>query len=66
MVHREDKRAEALRAIGAETVVADLLDLDSVRAAVEGVTAAYFVYRIRDVGLLDATAFMAQAAKKRA
>jgi NAD(P)H dehydrogenase (quinone) len=63
MVHREDKRAEALRAAGAETVIADLLDLDAVRAALEGVTAAYFVYPIRD-GLLDATAFMAQAAKE--
>lgn len=64
MVHREDERAEALRAAGAETVIADLLDLDSVRAALNDVTAAYFVYGIRDTGLLDATAFMAQAAKE--
>jgi NAD(P)H dehydrogenase (quinone) len=65
MVRSEDKRAEALRAAGAETVVADLLDLDSVRAALEGVTGAYFVYPLRDgEGLLNATAFMAQAPKE--
>jgi uncharacterized protein YbjT (DUF2867 family) len=54
---------KALRAADAETVIADLLDLDSIGSALEGVTAAYFVYRISDTGLLDTTAFMAQAAK---
>jgi hypothetical protein len=43
-------------------MVANILDLDSVRLALEGVTAAYFVYPFQE-GLLDATAFMAQAAK---
>jgi hypothetical protein len=36
----------------------------SVRSALEGVTAAYFVYRIQNTGLIDATAFMAQASKE--
>jgi len=63
MLHRDDGRAEAVRKTGAETRVADMLDLNSVRAALEGVTAVYFVYPFRD-GLLDATAFMAQAAKE--
>jgi NAD(P)H dehydrogenase (quinone) len=64
LVHKDDERSSRLNEMGAEVVVGDLLDLDSVRAALEGVTAAYFVYRIRSAGLLDATAFMAQAAKE--
>lgn len=60
-VHKEDDRAEALRKLGAEIVVGDLLDLKAVRAAVKGVTAAYFVYPIRK-GFIDATVYFAQAA----
>ncbi len=41
----------------------DLLDLDDVRAALDGVSAAYFVYPIRP-RLIDATAFFAQAAQE--
>jgi NAD(P)H dehydrogenase (quinone) len=36
LVHREDARAEHLRFLGAETAIGDLLDLDQVRAAMEG------------------------------
>jgi NAD(P)H dehydrogenase (quinone) len=61
LVHKEDARAEALRKQGAETVVGELLDLDQVRAAMEGVTGAYFVYPFKP-GLIDAAAFFAQAA----
>jgi uncharacterized protein YbjT (DUF2867 family) len=63
LVHRDDERAQTLRAAGAEVVVGDLLDLNAVRAALEGVSGAYFVYPIRP-GLLDATAYFAQAAKE--
>jgi hypothetical protein len=42
LVHRDDKRAEQLRSIGAETVVGDLLHFESVRNALEGINAAYF------------------------
>lgn len=63
LVHSDDARAAALRASGAEVVVGDLLDLNSVRDALEGVTGAYFVYPIKP-GLLDATAYFAQAAKE--
>jgi NAD(P)H dehydrogenase (quinone) len=60
-VHTDDATAEALRQQGAETVFGDLLDLDRVRAAMEGVTGAYFVYPFKS-GLIDAAAFFAQAA----
>lgn len=61
LVHKDDPRAEKLRKLGAETVVGELLDLDQVRAAMEGVTGAYFVYPFQP-GLIDAAAFFAQAA----
>lgn len=61
LVHKDDVRAEALRALGVETIVGDLLDLDSIRRAMEGVAGAYFVYPFRD-GLIEAAAFTAQAA----
>jgi NAD(P)H dehydrogenase (quinone) len=63
LVHREDERSERLRALGASVVVGDLLDLDDARAALEGVRSAYFVYPIRP-GLIDATAFFAQASRE--
>jgi NAD(P)H dehydrogenase (quinone) len=62
-VHRSDERAEKLRARGADIVVGDLLDFDSVRAALKNVTRAYFVYPIRP-GLVQATAQFAQAARE--
>jgi uncharacterized protein YbjT (DUF2867 family) len=62
-VHSRDARAEALEERGAEVAVGDLLDLDAVRAALEGISGAYFVYPIVP-GLLSATAFFAQAAQE--
>jgi uncharacterized protein YbjT (DUF2867 family) len=61
LVHKEDARAEALREQGAEIVVGELLDLDQVRAAMEGVRGAYFVYPFKP-GLIEAAAFFSQAA----
>jgi NAD(P)H dehydrogenase (quinone) len=61
LVHKDDARAEALRTLGVETIVGDLLDLDSLRRAMEGVAGAYFVYPFSD-SLIDAAAFTAQAA----
>jgi uncharacterized protein YbjT (DUF2867 family) len=61
-VHRLDERSERLRALGAEVLVGDLLDVDSVRRAVQGVSAVYFAYPVQE-GLLDATAIMAVAAR---
>ena len=61
-VHKADERSDKLEARGAEIVVGDLLELDDVRSALKDVNAAYFVYPIRP-GLIDATAYFAQAAK---
>jgi uncharacterized protein YbjT (DUF2867 family) len=62
MVRTLDERAEYLRGLGADVVVADFLDLRSVRAAVDGVSTVYFAYPVQH-GLLDATAIMAVAAR---
>ena len=61
LIHNDDARADVLRKLGAETFVGDLLDLDQTRAAMDGVTGAYFVYPFKP-GLIDAAAFFAQAA----
>jgi NAD(P)H dehydrogenase (quinone) len=63
LVREDDARAEKLRTLGAEIVIGDLLDIDSVRGVLEDVSTAYFVYPIRPQ-LLDATAYFAQAAKE--
>ena len=63
LVHREDARAEHLRSIGAETVKGDLLNLDEIRAAMEAIDGAYFVYPFKE-GLIEAAAFFAQAARE--
>ena len=61
LVRTDDERAQALRDSGAEVVIGDLLDLNAVRAALEGIDAAYFVYPIAP-GLIDASARFALAA----
>ena len=63
LVHRFDDRAAKLRDSGAEVIVGDLNEIDTVREAVDGVRAAYFVYPISP-GLLEATATFAQAAEE--
>ena len=60
-VRSSDERSDALRLLGAEVFVGDLRDFASVRAAMEGVQGAYFCYTIAP-GILDATAYFAQAA----
>jgi uncharacterized protein YbjT (DUF2867 family) len=61
LVHKEDERSSGLRAMGAEVVVGNLLDLNAVRSALEGIRTAYFIYPIAPE-LLEATARFAQAA----
>lgn len=63
LVHRFDDRAAQLRDSGAEIVVGDLHDIDTVREAADGVRAAYFVYPISP-GLLEATTTFAEAAQE--
>ena len=62
LAHREDARSKRLQELGAEVVFGDFLDLDAIRAAVQGVQRAYFCYPIRP-GIIQATAYFAQAAK---
>lgn len=63
LAHKDDDRSRKLREQGVEVVYGDLLDFSQVRAALDGVTSAYFVYPIRP-GILQATAYFAQAAKE--
>jgi NAD(P)H dehydrogenase (quinone) len=63
MVHGRDDRSAALEKLGAEVVVGDLHNVDSIRAAMEGIDAAYQVYPVQ-AGLIDATVNFAQAARE--
>src|SRR6267142_5304436 len=63
LAHRQDERAKRLQGLGAEVVFGDFLNLHDVRAALRGVAGAYFCYPIRP-GIIQATAFFAQAAKE--
>jgi len=64
MAHREGPKTESLRALGVEVVIGDLLDLDEVALALDGIRSAYFCYPIAP-RLIDATSFFAAAAKER-
>src|ERR1700738_4027058 len=55
LVHSFDDRAAKLRDGGAEVVVGDLQDIDTVREALDGVGGAHFVYPLSPA-LLEATA----------
>src|ERR1700732_3632390 len=65
MVHKEDERWEVLRGAVAEVVIGDLLELDDVIRAAAGTSAAYFCYPVSP-GLIPATAYFADAAKRAA
>jgi NAD(P)H dehydrogenase (quinone) len=62
-VHKEDERSDALVKHGIEIAVGDLLDIDAVSRALNGIDGAYFCYPIRP-GLIQTTAYFAQAAKE--
>lgn len=63
LAHAEDERTDKLRNLGAEVVVGDFLDFNSIRAATKGMQRAYFCYPIRP-GIIQASAYFAQAAKE--
>ena len=65
MVHKEDERSEALQGAGAEVVMGELLEHDDVIRAATGTSAAYFCYPVSP-GLIQATAYFADAAKRAA
>src|SRR5712691_10545131 len=62
MVRREDERAQALRDMGAEVVIGDLLDLDSMHRVIAGCETMYFGMSISDA-YLAATVNTAAVAK---
>jgi NAD(P)H dehydrogenase (quinone) len=62
LVHKTDARSERLSAQGVEIVQGDLSDFEAVSEALKGITGAYFVFPIQVPGILEATAFFAQAA----
>jgi uncharacterized protein YbjT (DUF2867 family) len=62
MVRTEDERAQALRDTGAEVVVGDLLDLDSMHRVIAGCETMYFSMSISDA-YLAATINTAAVAK---
>jgi len=62
MVRTEDERAQALRALGAEVVVGNLLDLDSMHRAIAGSETIYFGMSVSDA-YLAATVNAAAVAK---
>jgi NAD(P)H dehydrogenase (quinone) len=63
LARREDHRSQALRGLGAEVVIGDMLDLNDIRKAIKGVSGAYFVFALAD-GQVEASAIFAQAAKE--
>ena len=63
MVHREDDRAMALRAAGAEVVVGDLLEPADVDRIVGGCRRVYFGMSV-SAGYLEATVTMAAVARE--
>src|SRR5215472_14634415 len=62
MVRTEDERAQALRDMGAEVVVGDLLDLDSMHRVIAGCDTMYFGMSVSDT-YLAATVNAAAVAK---
>src|ERR1700751_2739034 len=62
MVRTDDERAQALRPLGAEVVVGNLLDLDSMHRAIDGVETMYFGLSVSDT-YLAATVNTAAVAK---
>lgn len=64
LVHSHDERSEKLAAKGAEVVVGDLLNYNDISAAMQGIDTAYFCFPVIVPGVLQATAYFAQAAKE--
>ncbi len=62
MVHKLDERSDRLSAQGVEIIQGDLSNFDDLSAALQGISAAYFVYPIQSPGIVESTAYFAQAA----
>ena len=62
-VRSDDERAAALRQRGVAIAVGDFTDIDHIRAAMEGISSAYFLHPIAP-GIITAAAYFAHAAKE--
>jgi uncharacterized protein YbjT (DUF2867 family) len=62
-VRSDDERAAALRQRGVEIAIGDFTDIDAIRAAMEGIRSAYFLYPLAP-GIVEGAAYFAQAAKE--
>lgn len=62
-VRSDDERAAALRERGVEIAIGDFTNIDDIRAAMEGIRSAYFLYPLAP-GIIDGAAYFAQAAKE--
>jgi len=62
LVHRKDGRSEALEAKGVEVVEGDLSDFDRIGEVLQDIRAAYYLYPIQVPGIVESTAYFAQAA----
>ncbi|WP_433770134.1 NmrA family NAD(P)-binding protein [Pseudomonas putida] len=62
-VRSDDERAAALRERGVEIAIGDFTDIDAIRAAMEGIRSAYFLYPLAS-GIVEGAAYFAQAAKE--
>ncbi len=63
LVRRHDSRSRRLEELGAELVLGDFLDLQSIRDAMRGVKRVYFCYPPQGDRLVDATTITAVAAR---
>ena len=61
LVHRDDARSAHLRSLGAETVVADMFDVQQVQAAMEGVHRLFFNLSYHPYALDSAVTFAVAA-----
>ena len=61
LVHRSDARSDRLRAMGAEVAVADMLDIQQVTAAMDGVNRLFFNPPYHPYALDSAVAFAVAA-----
>ena len=62
-VRKNNEQSSQLQQLGAEIAVGDLLDFMTIRPALDGISGAYFGYPVVP-GIVDATAYFAQAAKE--
>jgi NAD(P)H dehydrogenase (quinone) len=62
LVHRRDERSAALEAQGVEVVQGDLSDFNRISEVLQDIRAAYYLFPIQVPGIVESTAYFAQAA----